>query len=58
MTKSLKEQTRERLLETIPMTRFGSPDDVAKVVLFLLSDRSAYITGQVVKVDGGLHMSF
>lgn len=38
----------------IPFGRFGKPEEVAKVVSFLVSDRAAYITGQVIKVDGGL----
>jgi len=52
MTKDLK--NRETLLKMIPAGRFGEPSEVAKVVSFLASDRSQYITGQVIKVDGGL----
>lgn len=52
MTKDLKQ--KEKLLKFIPSGRFGRPEEVAKVVSFLAGDKSGYITGQVVKVDGGL----
>lgn len=52
MTKDLKH--KEELIKMIPFGRFGKPEEVAKVVTFLASERSAYITGQVLKVDGGL----
>lgn len=52
MTKDLK--NKEMLLKLIPSGRLGKPDEVAKVVSFLASDKSNYITGQVIKVDGGL----
>jgi 3-oxoacyl-[acyl-carrier protein] reductase len=58
ITRSMKEDLKEKFTETIPFKRFGQGDDVAKTVLFLLSDRAGYITGQVIKVDGGLHMSY
>jgi len=52
MTKDVKQ--KENLAKAIPFGRFGKPEEVAKVVLFLLSNKSGYITGQVIKVDGGL----
>ena len=54
MTKDLKQ--KEDLVKLIPGGRFGRPEEVAKAVSFLASDKSGYITGQVIKVDGGLTM--
>ncbi len=56
MTKALPESAREALLKLVPLSRLGSPDDVARAVLFLSSDLASYITGQVVVVDGGMVM--
>ena len=52
MTKDLKQ--KEAFLKMIPSGRFGKPEEIAKAVSFLASDSSGYITGQVIKVDGGL----
>ena len=57
MTSQIKEELKVKYIGSIPAGRFGASEDIAKVVLFLLSDHSNYITGQVIKVDGGLHMS-
>ncbi|MFW5785742.1 MAG: 3-oxoacyl-[acyl-carrier-protein] reductase [bacterium] len=56
MTESLNENQRESLIAQIPMARIGTPDEVARVVVFLASDLGAYVTGQVVHVTGGLGM--
>jgi 3-oxoacyl-[acyl-carrier protein] reductase len=50
----LKEEARKEFLRKIPMARFGSPEEIAAVVGFLASDRAAYVTGQVWRVDGGM----
>jgi 3-oxoacyl-[acyl-carrier protein] reductase len=56
LTAGLPDEARERLLEQIPLERLGTGADVAGVVRFLLSDDAAYITGQVISVDGGMRM--
>ena len=54
MTAALDEKYKKRLNEVIPAGRFGTPEEVAEVVLFLLSDEARYITGEVIQIDGGL----
>lgn len=56
MTAALPENTRESLLQAIPLTRLGQAEEVAKAVAFLASPDAAYITGQVLSVDGGMSM--
>jgi 3-oxoacyl-[acyl-carrier protein] reductase len=56
MTEGLPEATRAKYLEAIPLGRFGSPKDVADAVLYLASDASSYVTGQVIVVSGGMAM--
>lgn len=56
MTGELSEQTKEEYLKYIPLGAFGSPEDVAGLVSFLASDDARYITGEIVRVDGGLAM--
>lgn len=54
MTATLSSKLRARALEAIPLKRFGTAADVAEMVAYLVSDRAAYITGQVIQVDGGI----
>lgn len=56
MTEALPDAARDQLLSRVPLGRLGSAEDVAGVVAFLLSEEAAYITGQVLSVDGGMHM--
>lgn len=56
MTAALAEKVKEVMLKEIPAGRMGSPEDVANAVAFLVSDQAAYITGQVLSVNGGLVM--
>ena len=56
MTEAMPEKAKEAVLGTIPMKREGQPEDVANAVLFLVSENAAYITGQIVNVDGGMVM--
>ena len=56
MTNVLKDEIKEEIESTIPLKRLGTAEDVAKVVKFLASDDSNYITGQVINVDGGMLM--
>lgn len=56
MTAALPEKVREELLTHIPLGRFGSTQDVAHAVAFLASENAAYVTGQVLGVDGGMYM--
>lgn len=54
MTMALSEATREELIKTIPMRRYGEANEVAKVALFLASDMSSYVSGQVISVNGAM----
>jgi len=56
MTKKLSEDVKTKMKEQIPMGKMGTPEDVAKTVLFLASSDSDYITGQVINVNGGMLM--
>jgi len=56
MTNVLKDDVKEMFTAKIPMARFGNPSEVAEAVAFLLSDHSSYITGETLKVNGGMLM--
>jgi 3-oxoacyl-[acyl-carrier protein] reductase len=56
MTDILPQMAKDIAIEQIPLKRFGQPADIAQAVAFLASDAAAYITGQVLSVDGGMHM--
>ncbi len=56
MTSVLKDEVKDAFIAKIPMARFGEPKEVAEAVAFLLSDHSSYITGETLKVNGGMFM--
>ncbi|MEN6371983.1 MAG: 3-oxoacyl-[acyl-carrier-protein] reductase [Armatimonadota bacterium] len=56
MTEEMSEQAKKSIEKQIPLTRLGTPDDVAKVIMFLCSEAASYLTGQVINVDGGMVM--
>ena len=56
MTEGLSDKVKEEFVSKIPMKRVGKPEDIAKVAVFLASEDSNYITGQVINVDGGMVM--
>lgn len=57
MTKAIPDELRNLMKERIPLGRFGQPEEVAAVVLFLTSDAAGYMTGETLHVNGGMHMS-
>ncbi|MGQ9535129.1 MAG: 3-oxoacyl-[acyl-carrier-protein] reductase [bacterium] len=56
MTEKLPDEVKQMYFKLIPMGRFGKPEDVANLALFLCSDQADYITGQVIAIDGGMVM--
>lgn len=56
MTASINDELRKKMVDGIPLARLGTPEEVASAVLFLASDAAAYITGEVLKVNGGMYM--
>jgi 3-oxoacyl-[acyl-carrier protein] reductase len=56
MTEALPEKVRQELAAQIPLERLGSADDIANAVVFLAAERSGYVTGQVIGVNGGMYM--
>ena len=57
MTQDLSSETKEALLNQIPLKRLGQPSDIADAVSFLCSEKAGYITGHVLHVNGGMHMA-
>ncbi len=56
MTRELPEEQREALISQIPLNKLGDPQDIANAVAFLASPEAAYITGETINVNGGMHM--
>ncbi len=56
MTAEIPEAMRAKMLESIPMSRLGLPEEIAKAVAFLASDSASYVTGETLKVNGGMYM--
>jgi len=56
MTAAMTDKAKETVIAAIPMGRVGRPEDIAGAVVFLVSDAAAYLTGQVLGVDGGFRM--
>lgn len=54
MTKVLPEQVREAATAQIPLGRFGQPEDIANMAVYLASEKASYITGQIISVDGSM----
>jgi 3-oxoacyl-[acyl-carrier protein] reductase len=54
MLAKVPEKEKKKLLEGIPMARFGEPREVAEVVAFLASDAASYVTGETIRISGGL----
>lgn len=57
MTDELKDEVKEAFISRIPLSRFGDPKEVAESIAFLLSDHAGYITGETLKVNGGMNMA-
>jgi 3-oxoacyl-[acyl-carrier protein] reductase len=56
MTSAMNEEARKAMLSNIPLGRTGKPEDVAAAIVFLCSDEAAYITGETLRVNGGMYM--
>ena len=56
MTDVLSDNVKENILNQIPLKRMGTPQEIANLVEFLVSDKNSYITGQVINIDGGMVM--
>lgn len=55
MAAEMKSELREQMIRNTALSRIGQPEEIAKMVVYLLSDQSSYMTGQTVRIDGGLH---
>ena len=58
MTNKLNEDIKNELMKSIPINRLGSGEDIANAVLFLASNKSDYITGETIHVNGGMYMAW
>ena len=56
MTAELPENAREGIIAQTPLARIGRPEEVAAAVLYLVSDEAAFVTGQVIRVNGGMYV--
>lgn len=56
MVRAMPEEVRKAIIERVPMKRLAKPEEIADLVVYLLSDKASYITGQVISVNGGLYM--
>jgi 3-oxoacyl-[acyl-carrier protein] reductase len=56
MTNALSDDIQKDFMSKIPLARFGTADEIANMVVFLSSDKAAYITGQVMGINGGMYM--
>jgi len=56
MTDELPQEVKQAMMDKIPLSEFGFPEDIAKAVAFLASEDSDYITGQTIHVNGGMYM--
>ena len=56
MTEQISNNMKEEILNEIPLSRFGKPEEVGKLIEFLITDEASYITGQTIHINGGLYM--
>ena len=56
MTEQISNKMKEEILNEIPLSRFGKPEEVGKLIEFLITDEASYITGQTIHINGGLYM--
>ena len=56
MTEQINDEMKEEILKQIPLSRFGKPEEVGKLIEFLITDEASYITGQTIHINGGLYM--